>query len=69
MMPVALRPDEAGASSASPHPFVKVCRARGPEGEGERWAAEQVHPTLNAFDGACETRLVCAVVHRQEVAQ
>ena len=58
---------ESEESSISP--FVKVSRARGPEGEGERWAAEQVHPTLNAFDGACETRLVCAVVHRQEVAQ
>ena len=43
------------------NPYVKVSRARDNQGDGERWAAEQVHPTLNAFDSG-DTRCVCAVV-------
>ena len=42
-------------------PFVKVSRARDNQGDGERWSAEQVHPTLNAFDNG-DARCVCAVV-------
>lgn len=44
--------------------YVKVSRARDNQGEGERWAAEQVHPTLNVFDNG-DVRCVCAVVHRR----
>ena len=46
-------------------PFVKVSRARDNTGEGERWAAEHVHPTLNAFDNG-DARCVCAVVHKSD---
>lgn len=45
--------------------FVKVSRARDNQGEGERWSAEQVHPTLNAFDNG-DARCVCAVVHEKD---
>ena len=45
-----------------PAVFVKISRARDNQGEGERWSAEQVHPTLNAFDNG-DTRCVCAIVH------
>lgn len=30
--------------------FVKVCRARAKDGLDERWAEEQVAPTVNVFD-------------------
>ena len=43
------------------NPYVKVSRARDNQGDGERWSAEQVHPTLNAFDNG-DARCVCAVV-------
>ena len=49
----------------NPRSFVKVSRARDPMGEGERWAEEAVHPTLNAFDNG-DARCVCAVVHQGE---
>ena len=45
----------------NPRSFVKISRARDNQGEGERWSAEQVHPTLNAFDNG-DARCVCAVV-------
>ena len=41
--------------------YVKISRARDNQGDGERWAVEQVHPTLNAFDNG-DARCVCAVV-------
>ena len=44
--------------------FVKVSRARDNRGEGERWAEEAVHPTLNIFDNG-DTRCVCAVVQKR----
>lgn len=48
------------------NPFVKVSRARDNQGEGERWSAEQVHPTLNAFDSG-DARCVCAVVSKKSM--
>lgn len=47
--------------------FVKVARARDDQGEGERWAEEAVHPTLNVFDNG-DARCVCAVVCRHGLA-
>lgn len=41
--------------------FVKVCRARGKDGEGERWADDAVAPTVNLFD-VTPTRFVTLIV-------
>lgn len=43
--------------------FVKVARAHAPEGEGERWACEQVSPTLNTFDNG-DSRSVVLITRR-----
>ena len=48
-------------TNAKAQTFVKVSRARDNQGEGERWAEEAVHPTLNIFDNG-DARCVCAVV-------
>jgi site-specific DNA-cytosine methylase len=40
--------------------FVKVARPSGPDGIGERWAAEGTSPTLSSFD-ASDTRAVSLV--------
>lgn len=41
--------------------FVKVSRPSGPEGLGERWAEQDVSPTLNNFDNS-DTRAVTLAV-------
>lgn len=43
--------------------FVKVARAHAPGGEGERWACEQVSPTLNTFDNG-DSRSVVLITRR-----
>lgn len=45
--------------------YIKVCRPRKKDGEGERWAMGGVSPTMNAFDNS-DTRSVVAVVHCYE---
>lgn len=42
--------------------FVKVARAREPDGLGERWAQEETCPTLNVFDNTGDTRAIVLVV-------
>lgn len=41
--------------------YVKVSRARHKDGEGERWADEDVSPTINLFDCG-DSRSVCCIV-------
>lgn len=43
--------------------FVKVARPRGKDGEGERWAYEQVAPTVNLFDNG-DSRAVVLITRR-----
>lgn len=42
--------------------FVKVSRAKGNDGLGERWARECVSPMVNLFDNTGSTRAVVLVV-------
>lgn len=41
--------------------FVKVARACGKDGLGERWGGCQVSPTLNVFDNSGDARAVVLV--------
>jgi len=43
--------------------FVKVARPHGKDGEGERWACEQVSPTLNVFDNG-DSRAVVLITRK-----
>lgn len=45
-------------------PFVKVARACGKDGLNERWAYEQVNPTLNTFDLTGDSRVVVLIVKK-----
>lgn len=48
--------------------FVKVARPSGSGGIGERWAREDVSPTLNVFDNTGDTRAVVLVVSAKKKA-
>lgn len=41
--------------------FVKVARPTGPCGENEKWAAQEVCPTLNVFDNMGDVRAVVLI--------
>lgn len=41
--------------------FVKVARPTGPGGENEKWAAQEVCPTLNVFDNMGDVRAVVLI--------
>jgi len=43
--------------------YVKISRARRPNGDGERWDVETVSPTLNVFDNG-DTRSVTLVTRK-----
>lgn len=41
--------------------FIKVARPMGPGGENEKWAAQEVCPTLNVFDNMGDVRAVVLI--------
>lgn len=46
--------------------YVKVSRACGKDGLNERWAYEQVCPTLNVFDNTGDARSVVLILKRKK---
>ena len=46
--------------------YVKVARPYGKDGLGERWAREEVSPTLNVFDNNGETRSVVLMIEHKK---
>lgn len=42
--------------------YIKVSKPKGKDGDGERWAARWVSPTINTFENQTGTRATVVVV-------